>query len=159
MDKGNSTWFILERSEALASLMLTARPDLHVRTEKKHDEGVDFLVGLQESGDVPTTKHFIVQVKGTMSSDKTEWAQCVKQLYRVGRAMFLPACVFIVNVRTNDVAYTWLAEPRVEAGSAALNYFDRPDFRTLDESAVDEIVNAVQAWYAAMPRSVASHAS
>lgn len=159
MEESNRDWFIAQRSEALASLILTGRPDLNVRTEKEEEDGVDFLVGLQESHDVPTTKHFVVQVKGTLSSDVRDWVQRVSKLYGRGRAIFLPACVFIVNVRSNDVAYAWLAEPRVETGSATLNYLDHPDFHVLDEAAVDKIVNEVQAWYAAMPRSVASRAS
>ena len=77
-------WFITERSEALASLMLTSRSDLSVRTENPQDDGVDFVVALNESDNVPTTKFFVVQVKGTLSSDQGDWTENVKQLYKKG---------------------------------------------------------------------------
>lgn len=146
MQEDNGKWFIVERSEALASLMLTSRADLTVRTEKKCDDG-----------DVPTTKHFVVQVKGTMSREAKDWAEQVHHLYEMGRSMFLPVCVFVINIQSNDAAYAWVAEPEVKAGSAALHFFDRPDFHTLDEPAVDQMVNEVRVWYDSMPRSLASH--
>ncbi len=37
-------WFITERSEALASLILTSRIDLSVRSKNPQDDGVDFVV-------------------------------------------------------------------------------------------------------------------
>jgi hypothetical protein len=152
-------WFITERSEALASLMLTSRTDLSVRSENPRDDGVDFVVALNGSDNVPTTKFFVVQVKGTLSSDQGDWTENVKQLYKKGDAFYLPACVFVVNVRKNDVAYAWVAEPHVKSGNVGLNFFEHPDFHALDNAAVDQIVNRVREWYDAMPRSIASHAS
>jgi hypothetical protein len=151
-------WFITERSEALASLLLTSRPDLTVRSEKKHDDGVDFVVALKEPNDTLTTKIFIVQVKGTLSSDQKRWTENVKQLYRKSNEFYLPACVFIVNVRSNDAAYAWVAEPKVNGGGARLNFFQHPEFHALDAKAVDQIVGRVRTWYDSMPRSFASHA-
>jgi len=152
-------WFITERSEALASLMLTSRDDVSLRTEREQNGGVDFVVALKEPNNVPTTKFFVVQVKGTLSSDQDDWTENVKQLYKKGNAFFLPACVFVVNVRTNDAAYAWVAEPYVRSGGVGLNFFEHPDFHPLDSAAVDQIVNRVKEWYEAMPRSIASHAS
>jgi hypothetical protein len=62
-------------------------------------------VALKEAENVPTTKLFVVQVKGTLSSDQREWTENVKQLYKQGGAFYLPVCVFLVNVRKNDAAY------------------------------------------------------
>ena len=152
-------WFIAERSEAMASLMLTSRNDVSLRAEKTQDDGVDFVVALKEPGNVPPTKLFIVQVKGTLSSDQADWRENVKQLYGNGGAFFLPACVFVVNVRSNDAAYAWVAEPDVKSGGVGLNFFEQPDFQPLDNAAVDQIVNRVRGWYDAMPHSVASHVS
>jgi hypothetical protein len=152
-------WFISERSEALASLMLTSRSDLSVRSEKPQDDGVDFVVALNGSDNVPTTKFFVVQVKGTLSSDQGDWTEHVKQLYKKGDAFFLPACVFVVHVRQNDAANSLVAEPNVKSGGVGLNFFEHPDFHALDNAAVDQIVNRVREWYDAMPRSIASHAS
>ena len=152
-------WFITERSEALASLILTSRSDLNVRSENKQDDGVDFVVALKEPENVPTTQLFVVQVKGTLSSDQGDWTEHVKQLYKKGSAFYLPACVFVVNVRTNDAAFAWVAEPHVKSDGVGLNFFEHPDFHPLDNAAVDQIVNRVRQWYDAMPRSITSHAS
>lgn len=156
MQEDNRNWFIAERSEALASLLLTSRTDLSIRKENKQDGGVDFVVALKEAENVPPTKLFVVQVKGTLSSDQREWTENVKQLYKHGQEFYLPVCVFLVNIRKNDAAYAWVAEPQVKAGSVALNSFEHPDFHALDNAAVDQIVNRVRSWYDAMPRSVAS---
>lgn len=43
-------WFIAERSEALATLMLTAIPDVSVQNENEQDDGVDLLVARKEPG-------------------------------------------------------------------------------------------------------------
>lgn len=157
MPKIDQNWFIEERSDALASLMLTSRPDLSVRRENKQDDGVDLVVGLKE-GDALSTKIFFVQVKGTTSSDPKVWTENVKPLFRPGN-LYLPVCVFVVNVRDNTAAYAWVAEPEILKDAVKLSFFEQPDFHSLDEGAVDGIVNRVRDWYDAMPRSHASHSA
>jgi hypothetical protein len=68
------------RSEALAGVLLTSRKDLSVRSERKHDDGLDFLVEI-DTDDPLSTQRFVVQVKGTLSSDLNEWMQDVKPLF------------------------------------------------------------------------------
>src|SRR5688572_28886297 len=103
-------WFIHERSDALASLLLSSRPDLTVQREREQDDGVDFFVALKEPDNTVSTKVFVVQVKGTLSTDPKEWTESVKQLFKKDKsAIYLPACVFVVNVRSNDAAYAWVA--------------------------------------------------
>src|SRR5579885_2948909 len=92
-------WFVVERSEALAGLLLTSRDDVRVQKERKRDDGVDFLVAIN-TGEQLSTRLFVVQVKGTTSSNPNDWMQSVKQLFKGGGSLvFLPACVFVVNVR------------------------------------------------------------
>jgi hypothetical protein len=157
MPNDDRTWFITERSEALASLMLTSRSDVTVESESKNDDGVDFVVAVNDA-EGPPTRLFVVQVKGTTSSDKGEWTESVKQLYKPGR-FYLPACVFIINIRSNEATYAWVAEPQVEGKSARLGFFEHPDFHSLDRDAVDHIVNRGRQWYDAIPRSVKTQAS
>jgi hypothetical protein len=150
-------WFITERSEALASLMLTSRPDIGVKRETKTDGGVDLVVTVNDA-DAPSTRLFVVQVKGTLSSNKDDWVENVKQLYKA-KSIYLPTCVFIINVRSNEAAYAWVAEPFVKGASASLSLFERPEFRPLDQGAVDCIVNRVRQWYDAIPRTIVATAS
>jgi hypothetical protein len=151
-------WFIRERSEALASWLLTKRSDVAVRREEGRDSGADLIVELKE-GDKPlSTKIFIVQVRGTVSSDKSQWMEGVKQLFKAG-PYYLPACVFIINVKDNKAEYAWLAEPEVRGNTARLNFFEQGDFHPLNQDAVNQIVDRIQAWYQVLPQPATAQAS
>jgi len=144
-------WFVVDRSEAVAGLLLTSRDDVRVRSENKKDNGVDFLVEVN-TGESLSTRLFVVQVKGTISSDKTKWIQGVEELFRASEGSFyLPACVFVVNVRDNNSWYAWIAEPLIEKKKASLRFLPPGDFYNLDRTAVDQIVERVKAWYSAKP--------
>jgi len=146
------TWFIAERSEALAGLLLTSRSDVRVRDARQREDGVEFFVEIN-SGEALSTRVFVVQVVGTMSSDASDWMQNVEQLFSSdGNAIYLPTCVFAVNVRDNQSSYAWLAEPCVESQKATLRLTEQGDFHKLDFTAVGQIVDRVKAWYDALPR-------
>src|SRR3954452_7492857 len=120
MAEEKDPWFVLERSEALAALLLTNQKDVEVVFQRKKDDGVDLVVGL-DSQTSPPTRLFVVQVKGTVSANPTDWMQNVKQLFRAaGGQLYLPTCVFVVNVRDNTTQYAWIAEPIAESDRATL---------------------------------------
>ena len=119
MSNAKEPWFVVDRSEALAGLLLTSRGDVQVQKERKRDDGVDFLVGIN-TGEPLSTRLFVVQVKGTTSSNPNDWMPNVEQLFNGGGPVFLPACVFVVNVRDNESQYAWVAEPVVAADGAKL---------------------------------------
>jgi hypothetical protein len=145
MPQENKNWFIAERSMAFVALLLTDRNDVVVRNEQSHDEGADLWVAIKE-GDAPPA----VQVKGTLDPDHTHWPERVKPLFPSGN-YYLPACVFVVDVRQNTAAYAWLAEPTIVEGGVKLNFFDKPKFHPVDDQTADHIVNRVKAWYDAVP--------
>jgi hypothetical protein len=154
MSNTKEPWFVVERSEALAGLLLTSREDVRVQKERRLDDGVDFLVGIH-TGEPLSTRLFVVQVKGTTSSHPNDWMQNVKHLFKEGgHRVFLPACVFVVNVRDNRSQYAWVAEPVVEAKGAKLVFHEDGQFQGLDTSAVTEIVDRVKAWYDALPKQI-----
>ena len=144
-------WFVEERSEALAGLLLTSRNDVRVQTEAKLGDGVDFLVGIN-SGEELSTRLFVVQVKGTTESNPNDWMQNVKQLFKSNGRIYLPVCVFVVNVRDNRSQYAWVAEPVVEANGARLVLHEDGQFQTLDASTVTDIVEREKTWYDAFPK-------
>jgi hypothetical protein len=147
-------WFVSERSEALAGLLLTSRDDVRVQKQSKRDDGVDFLVGIN-TGERLSTRLFVVQVKGTTSSNPNDWMQNVMHLFKGGGSgVYLPACVFVVNVRDNKSQYAWVAEPVVKADRATLVFHEDGQFQGLDTSAVTEIVERVKAWYDALPKQL-----
>jgi len=151
MASEKDAWFLADRSEALAGLLLTSRNDLQVHNEKKKDTGVDFLVSVKE-GDAPSTQYFVVQVTGTTSSDKNDWLKGVNDNFKSSNSYYLPACIFVVNVKDNNVVYSWLAEPTVVNQGVKLQLKPPGDFHELNAAGVDDIVGRVKSWYAAMPR-------
>ena len=154
MSSTNEPWFVAERSEALAGVLLTSREDVRVRDERKHDSGLDFLVEI-DTADPLSTQLFVVQVKGATSSDPNDWMQDVKPLFRGrGSPISLPVCIFVVNVRENEAFYAWVAEPQVEAKGATLRFHETGTFHPLDPAAVSDIVDRVKAWYQALPNQL-----
>jgi Domain of unknown function (DUF4365) len=154
MSEEKAPWFVVERSEALAGLLLTSRDDVDVQSERKKEDGVDFLLSVKEGDSLPT-RLFVVQVKGTLSADQNEWMKGVKELFQPKSSnIFVPVCVFLVNVRNNQFRYAWVAEPFVEEQQAILRFPPPAQFRDLDEPAVDEIVNRVKEWYDVLPRQL-----
>jgi hypothetical protein len=148
-------WFVIERSEALAGLLLTSRADVSVQKKYERDDGVDFLVAV-DTGEKPPTRLFVVQVKGTTSSDHGEWMRAVNHLFRgSGNLAYIPACVFVVNVRENSTWYAWVAEPTVAPKGPTLQ-FHQADFHVLDSTAVAEIIGRVKTWYDALPKQYLS---
>lgn len=147
MSDTKTPWFVVERSEALAGLLLTSRDDVHVLKEDRQDDGMDFLVSIN-TGKPLSTRFFVVQVKGTTSSNPDDWMENVKHLFSgPGRTSFLPVCVFVVNVRDNKSVYAWAAEPTVEPKGATLVFHRDADFHDLDSATVTEIVERIKAWY------------
>jgi hypothetical protein len=154
MSSTNESWFLAERSEALAGLLLTSQKDVRVRDEQKHDGGLDFLVQI-DADDPLSTQLFVVQVKGTTSSNQNDWMQNVKQLFRGrGSPIHLPVCVFVVNVRENKAFYAWVAEPQVEAKGATLRFHETGTFHPLDPTAVSDIIDRVKTWYDVLPKQL-----
>lgn len=147
-------WFVIERSEALAALLLTNEKDVQIVFQRKQDDGVDLFVGL-DSRPSPPTRMFVVQVKGTVSANPADWMQNVKQLFRTGgRQLYLPVCVFVVNVRDNTTQYAWIAEPIAEPSRATLKFHQDPTFHDLNEATVAEIVSRVKAYYDVIPKQL-----
>ena len=154
MSSTNEPWFVAERSEALAGVLLTSRKDVRIRDERKDDSGLDFLVQIC-TGDPLSTQLFVVQVKGTTSSNPDDWMQNVKPLFRGrGSPISLPMCVFVVNVRENKAFYAWVAEPRVEPKGATLRFHEAGTFHPLDSAVISDIIDRVKAWYDVLPKQL-----
>ena len=147
-------WYVAERSEALAGALLTSRKDIRVRSERNCASGPDFLVEIDPDAPL-STRLFVVQVKGTTSSNPDDWTQDVEPLFRgSGGQIYLPACVFVVNVRENNASYAWVAEPQIEAKGATLRFHRTAAFHALSPTAVADIVDQVKAWYDVLPKQL-----
>jgi hypothetical protein len=156
MAEKKDPWFVIERSEALAALLLTNHKGVEVMVQRKKVDGVDLIIGLDNQTS-PPTRLFVVQVKGTMSANPADWMHSVKQLFRNGNGQLnLPTCLFVVNVRDNQAQYAWIAEPVAEPNRAALQFHQSPTFHELNDAAVTEVVHRVTAYYAVMPKQLQS---
>jgi len=154
MSSRQDPWFVVERSEALAGLLLTSRKDVRIRNEDRSDDGIDLLVEVNP-GETRSTRFFMVQVKGTISSKAGDWIDDVKELCDFGQDWIsLPTCVFILNVRDNRSSFAWVAEPLIEAEQAKLRFPQPGEFHDLDRAAVDSIVEQVLVWYDALSRQL-----
>jgi serine/threonine protein kinase len=143
-------WFVAERSEARAGLLLTARADVRVSCEQRLDDGADFAVEVNP-GNASAPEVFEVLARGTLSADPRDWLRSVEPLFpadgHAGGRLSRPACVFVINVRDGRAGYAWLAEPLVEAAGATLRSHPKVVFADLDATAVHAIVDRVKAWY------------
>ncbi len=154
MTTTSDPWFVTERSEALARVWLTNRPDVRVRSERRLDDRLLLYVEIG-TGDPLSAQHFVVQVKGTLSVDPTVWMENVKQLFPgPGTPVYLPACMFVVNVRENTAWYAWVAEPQAGENSRTLHIPSPPAFHPLDAAAIDGIVDRVKAYYQALSKQL-----
>lgn len=154
MSTSSEPWFVTERSEALAGVLLTSYKDIRVLDERKHEGRLDFLVEI-DSSDPLSTQLFVVQVKGAMSSDPNDWLPNVQPLFRGSdRSIHLPVCVFVVNVRENKAFYAWVAEPQIEAKGATLRVHETGAFHPLDSVSVRDIIDRVKMWYQVLPNQL-----
>ncbi|MHC5541532.1 DUF4365 domain-containing protein [Singulisphaera rosea] len=150
----NEPWFVTERSEALAGVLLTSHKDVRVLDERKHEDRLDFLVEI-DSSDPLSTQLFVVQVKGAMSSDPSDWMPNVQTLFRGSdHPISLPVCVFVVNVRENKAFYAWVAEPQLEAKGATLRSHETGTFHPLDSASVGDIIDRIKTWYHVLTRQL-----
>ncbi|MFO0796896.1 MAG: DUF4365 domain-containing protein [Gemmataceae bacterium] len=152
MPNSNPNWFVADRSAVLAKLLLIARGGVRVRTQRELDDGADMLVEIDSDAGL-STRMFVVQVRGTLSSDPSDWTQTMTRFFEVnGQPAFLPVCAFVINVRDDQALYAWIVEPVVRATGPSLWNHSAVKFQSLDEGAAAAILDQVAAWYAARAR-------
>jgi hypothetical protein len=151
-------WYVTERSEALAGVLLTSRSDVRIWKKTQLDDRLILHVAIDAGDPVSSaTQLFVVQVKGTMSADPSEWVRNVEPWFGHGDdrvKIWLPVCVLVVNVRDNRAVYAWLTEPQVEDGVASLGSSRTVDFHPFDSASVGEIVDRVRTWYQALSKQL-----
>lgn len=140
----------------MAALLLTNQKGTEIVFQRKRDDGVDLFVGV-DGLTSPSTRLFVVQVKGTVSSDPTDWMRNVQTLFRGGSEHpYLPTCVVVVDIRDNKAQYAWIAEPiaRPDGDGAILRIHPIAAFHELDDAAVTAIVRRVKAYYDVTPKQL-----
>jgi hypothetical protein len=141
-------WFIQERAIAFASLMLTDRDDVRIRTHTDLDRAIDLLVEVLKDGK-PTLRFFGVQLASYLDLPDNLNAEERPLAHLPGNALegSLPVCVFVIGVRKPEGMYRWVVEPVVEDGRALLHQNKEPNWQILDEVGVARLIAQVNAWY------------
>jgi len=148
-------WFIGERAEAFAKLVLSKHSD--VKFYLGPDMAITLLVHILKDGK-PTRRFFGVQVIGYLDDLPDLKDAGEKVLAHLRRDPFeaeLPICVFVIGVRKPEGIYSWVVEPVVEDGQPVLHKRSispqdmESIWQTLDEEGVARLIGQVNAWYAA----------
>jgi hypothetical protein len=150
MDKGQP-WFVEERAIALASLLLTSRKDLVVTHVPAKDHEYDLLVELVKDHH-PWARLFAVQVAGVLELPSVQdiEAKLRKVRPKPRQEYSLPLAAFLWDVRRNEGFFTWIVQPVIQNGAPKLDGISKQDWHKLDESAVNKIVEQVNAYYDAL---------
>lgn len=156
---GDMAAFYAERAEILGGVYLTRRDDLRVSRIAYPDAGVNLLVTLVRDG-VSTGRVFGVQVEareepipctdeiGSVSSPSSAW--------RVADVPF-PVCQFLFSMSDDAGYYRWLKEPAdTPVRAPGLREAHNAAWAVLDAEGTTRIVDAVNAWYDAQPRTRAA---
>lgn len=148
--ESTQTRLMRERARALATLLLTRRPNVLVE-DVSEDIGVDLIARLAAARK-PGLRQFGVELRYVLESVTASHANKVirptLQSHRAYGPFPFPVVLFFFTMRDDVGWYTWVAEPVISAdGRAQLPLQDEPDCRPLDAAAVDEIIAQVDHWY------------
>lgn len=151
--------FYAERAEILGGVYLTRRDDLRVSRIAYPDAGLNLLVTLVRDG-VSTGRVFGVQVEAreepisrTLDIDSASSRSSVR---RVADVPF-PVCQFLFSMSDDAGYYRWLKEPAdAPARAPGLRVAHDATWAVLDAEGTARIVDAVNAWYDAQPRTRAA---
>ena len=146
----SEAWFVSERAENLAIVLLTRFP-VHVTRETAAERSLDLRVAIDPDG--PGPREFGVILKGS-----THIGQLVDDYPQIALAAqkTLKGCVFPVaflafDVTTDDGFFGWLLAPAITEDGARL--VETESF-SLEPATNDRIANAlseIRQWYEARP--------
>jgi hypothetical protein len=147
-------WFLRERPEYLAVVVLTRRDDLIVTRRPSAGGGVDILVTMPRRG-ADTGRIFGVEVEGVMSARDFHRLESQAEEYRfVGKEFAVPEDIpfplllLVFEMENDDGFYKWIKRPAYGHDHRSLLLTDSTNiFKKLDRDSIDEIVAEVASWY------------
>jgi hypothetical protein len=174
----NTSWIYAMRAETLAKLFLTRRRDLDILAlpESTSRVGYDLLIRVNGAGTVDTPE-FGVEIKGIdQPLESSRWrSPLLRSLVQTRNRdtvrmtdEYLPICLFVFNIDTEEGLYLWLREPHLEQNGHTKAYLSTnlseangsqralatngARFEKLDKAALDRIVEKVVEWYRSRDR-------
>lgn len=137
-----------ERSKALAYILLTDIPGVALRDSSADEIGVDYVVHQRRPGGL---RQLGVELRYVWSAQSASSATAIIRSTLAGhRSDFVPfpfpVVLFYFTMQDNGAWYTWVAEPVIQDARPVLAMPDA-DCRRLDDNAVREVFDRVNAWY------------
>jgi hypothetical protein len=151
---GNAS-LIERRAQALATVLLTGRADL-MTMDVPDWTGVDVLASIIKDG-ATTLNQFGVILKATTTLIQSPRAASRALNARMVEVVHttIPVCIFFFNMTGNRGFYAWLYEPMVIDGVPKLRHRSPLVCGDLNEEALGEIVDRVNAYYNALSKALA----
>jgi hypothetical protein len=155
------TWYLEQRGEALAYVLLTRSEQLAIAQQQTEDEtGLDFRVEILKNGH-RSGRLFGVIVKSILKSSDTEILSS-QELLDNGNLRWLetlpfPVCLFLFIMQTDEGFYRWLTEPFVaEDGRPKLTSETTKSLERLNSDALDTLITHVDRWYDSLSSTLAA---
>lgn len=153
-------WYVGQRAEALAYLLLTSRPDLLVPREFGDSGEQDYVVELSQDAGGRAGRQFGVVVKGTTglqsSDDARDWLDAHRRQLEERQEATFPVCLLLFSVDNHRGFFCWLLEPQIIDGRAKLAVASRPAIHGLTPHTLDDLVHAVGRWFDALMATLAA---
>jgi hypothetical protein len=147
-------WFIEDRAEWFASLVLTKHHDLKVQPYASRDRAINLLVEILEAGK-STMRFFGIKLVPypDLPNNPNGNDRVLSNLEKDPVNASLPLCVFKIGVGKPEGIYRWMVEPVVEDGRAALHRAVKANWQPLNEAGTARLIGQVDAWYDALSGS------
>jgi hypothetical protein len=149
--------FLARRIHAMALVLLTSRNDLSV-IEVGDTIGIDLLVSIRKEK-IRAIEQFGVILQGTVQEANAPYAasQQLNALMPKNprfEPISIPICVFFFSMVGDPGYYAWLYEPATTNGIAKLRRHSNLECKSLDEEALEEIVDRVDRYFGALTNSL-----
>jgi hypothetical protein len=158
-------WFIGQRAEGLAVVLLTRFPVTLSREADHTGQRPDLRVLVDP--EKPGLREFGVEIKGTMHiRHVVDEHHCVRpQVLRASRRMLeecpFPVALMVFDVATDAGFFGWLLTPVIKGGKAGLLKADPVSVEPATNERIANALSQIREWYAAGPwrmdKAVAHH--
>jgi hypothetical protein len=159
MNEKKENGFVMRRTEALALVLLSSRPDLTIMSAPAN-AGVDLIVSIVRQK-VNSFNHFGVILKGTAKEVKN--LQDARHVLMplippesAHKSLSMPICIFFFSMIGDRGHYSWLRAPVTSEGVPRLRDYADFECKRLDQAALQAIVDDVDSYFDALSRVLVS---
>jgi hypothetical protein len=159
MHKKKEEGFIARRTEALALVLLSSRPDLTVMNAPDN-AGVDIIVSIVRKR-INAFNHFGVILKGTSHGignlqDASQALMSILPRKAAQGTLSMPICIFLFSMVGDHGYYTWLREPVANHGLPRLREPTSLHCKRLDQASLQVIIDEVNSYFDALSKVLVS---